>query len=108
MFCSIIAQCTAETAPLNGVRTPDVADIAVDATLTLSCDTGYALVGDAIGTCTDAGDGTSPTFNPVLSATTCGKCYAPLTTICPYKTSCDSFAHTILKPASHFNIHLNN
>ena len=72
---SIIAQCAGIAAPTNGMRAPLTGDIAVGMTLTMSCDSGYALVGDATGTCTDAADGTGATFMPDVVSTTCGKLY---------------------------------
>ena len=53
---------------------PTTAMIAVGSMLTVSCTTAdYALTGDAIGTCTDPGDGTGAVFSPDISTTTCGK-----------------------------------
>ena len=73
-YCySIIAQCTGFVAPSNSMRAPLTGDIAVGSALTLTCDSGYALVGEATGTCTDAADGTGATFSPDLTSTTCGK-----------------------------------
>ena len=55
------------------MRLPDMASIVVDGTLTLMCDSGYTLSGDATATCTDPGDGSGAVFDTDLTSTTCGK-----------------------------------
>ena len=77
-YTFVIVQCTTPSAPLNGMRSPDTAAIAVAAMLTFSCDSGYALSGDATSTCIDSGDGTGAAFNIDMAATKCGKFYVTL------------------------------
>ena len=76
-FCNfnlfVIVQCTTTAAPDNGMRTPNTASTAVDAMLTMSCDSGYALLGETTATCTDQLGGTGADFDTDLSPTTCGK-----------------------------------
>ena len=74
-YTFVIVQCTTPSAPLNGIRSPDTAAIAVAAMLTFSCDSGYALSGDATSTCADSGTGSGAAFSADLTSTSCGKFY---------------------------------
>ena len=58
------------------MRSPNMASIAVNVTLTLSCDAGYALSGGSTSTCIDSGDGSGAALNIDIADTTCGEFYA--------------------------------
>ena len=66
-ICLTAADCTNVDVPANGVRNPDMAMIPSGSGVTLTCSSGFTLVGGATTTCTDG------TLSPDISGTTCGK-----------------------------------
>ena len=61
------ADCTNVAAPAGGARSPDMGTIPSGSAVTLTCSSGFTLVGGATSTCTDG------TLSPIITATTCGK-----------------------------------
>ena len=66
-LCLTAADCTNVVAPANGVRSPDMGTLPSGSAVTLTCSSGFTLVGGDTSTCTDG------TLSPDIAGTTCGK-----------------------------------
>ena len=66
-LCLTAADCTNVAAPANGARSSDMGTIYSGSDVTLTCSSGFTLIGGATSTCTDG------TLSPDISGTTCGK-----------------------------------
>ena len=66
-LCLTAADCTNVAAPAGGARSPDMGTIPSGSAVTLTCSSGFTLVGDTTSTCTDG------TLSPDIAGTTCGK-----------------------------------
>ena len=66
-LCLTAADCTNVDAPTNGERSPEMGTISSGSDVTLTCSSGFTLVGGDTTTCTEG------TLFPDIAETTCGK-----------------------------------